>query len=43
MGEMVFLVKSAIGQDLMFFPKDVDMPAVSFVTAVMVKKYPCSK
>lgn len=36
-----FAVKKAIGEDLMFFPKDQDLPAVSFVAAAVQKAFPC--
>jgi hypothetical protein len=40
---MEFIVKTAIGEDLMFFPDDRNMPAVSFVAAAMAKQCPCGK
>jgi hypothetical protein len=36
-----FTVKKKIGEDLMFFPKDRDMPAVSFVGGVIQTTFPC--
>jgi hypothetical protein len=38
---MELVVKMAIGQDLMVFPADRDIPAVSFVAAAMQKAFPC--
>ena len=40
---ITFAVKKAIGEDLMFFPKDREMPAVSFVMAAVMKSFPCDK
>jgi hypothetical protein len=40
---MEFAVRKQMAEDLEFFPKDADMPAVSFVTAVIVKSFPCKK
>ena len=40
---MELAVKMKMGEDLAVFPKDRDMPAVSFVTAVMFKQFPCEK
>lgn len=39
--EMVRIVKKQMAQDLAMFPQDKNMPAVSFVAAVMMKAYPC--
>jgi hypothetical protein len=39
--DMVTIVKRAMTKDLAAFPNDKDMPAVSFVAAVMMKAYPC--
>jgi hypothetical protein len=39
----VFVVKTKIGQDLMFYPKDADMPAVSFVLGALADQWPCKK
>lgn len=38
---MELVVKMAIGQDLMVFPADREIPAVSFVAAAMQKAFPC--
>jgi hypothetical protein len=35
------IVKLAIGQDLMFYPKDSILEASGFVGAAMVKAFPC--
>ena len=40
---ITFMVKKAIGEDLMFFPKDRELPAVSFVMAAVMKSFPCGK
>ncbi|MGF6870619.1 Rap1a/Tai family immunity protein [Paraburkholderia sp. MM5477-R1] len=40
---MEFIVKKAVEEDLMFFPDDRNLPAVSFVAAAMAKQYPCGK
>jgi hypothetical protein len=40
---MVLIVKKAMSIDLAAFPKDKEMPAVSFVAAAMMKAYPCRK
>jgi len=40
---MELAVKMAMGSDLAVFPEDRDMPAVSFVTAVIYKQFPCQK
>jgi hypothetical protein len=40
---MVSIVKEAMKIDLAAFPQDKDMPAVSFVTAAMMRAYPCQK
>jgi hypothetical protein len=37
------VVKMSIGEDLMVFPKDREMPAVSFVVAIIRSKFPCHK
>jgi hypothetical protein len=37
------VVKMSIGEDLMVFPADRDMPAVSFVSAVIRSKFSCQK
>ena len=36
-----FLVKKQIGEDLMFYPEDKKLPAVSFIGGVIVRQYPC--
>ena len=40
---MELIVKMKMGEDLAVFPEDCDMPAVSFLTAVIVKQFPCQK
>ncbi len=40
---MELTVKMKMGEDLAVFPEDRDMPAVSFVTAVIFKQFPCHK
>jgi len=40
---MALIVKMKMGEDLAVFPEDCDMPAVSFLTAVIVKQFPCQK
>ena len=40
---MELVVKMKMGEDLAVFPEDCDMPAVSFLTAVIVKQFPCQK
>jgi len=40
---MELAVKLKMGEDLAVFPEDRNMPAVSFVTAVMLKQFPCQK
>ena len=40
---MELTVKMKMGEDLAVFPEDRDMPAVSFVTAVIFKQFPCQK
>ena len=41
--EMVLIVKKAMTADLAAFPKDKNMPAVSFVAASMQRAFPCGK
>jgi hypothetical protein len=41
--DMVLAVKNQMTKDLAAFPQDKDMPAVSFVAAVMAETYPCQK
>lgn len=38
-----FLVKKSMGEDLALFPADNNLPAVSFVVAVISKQFPCEK
>jgi hypothetical protein len=40
---MELTVKMKMGADLAVYPKDSDMPAVSFVAAVIAKQFPCQK
>ena len=40
---MELTVKMKMGEDLAVFPEDRDMPAVSFVTAVIDQQFPCQK
>jgi hypothetical protein len=40
---MEFVVRKSMGEDLAIFPADRDLPAVSFVTAVIVKNFPCGR
>jgi hypothetical protein len=40
---MELTIKMKMGEDLAVFPKDRDMPAVSFVTAVIDQQFPCQK
>jgi hypothetical protein len=37
------VVKMSIGEDLMVFPKDRELPAVSFVAGVIRTKFACQK
>jgi hypothetical protein len=39
--EMELTVKMQMGSDLAVFPQDRDMPAVSFITAVISRQFPC--
>jgi hypothetical protein len=41
--QMEFVVKKAIGQDLMFYPKDRDLAAAGFIGAAIMKQWPFSK
>ena len=41
--QMVFVVKKAIGEDLMFYPKDTELEAGGFVAAALSKQWPCRK
>ncbi len=38
---MELTVKMKMGADLALYPEDRDMPAVSFVTAVIAQQFPC--
>jgi len=40
---MELAVKMKMGADLAVYPEDRDMPAVSFVTAVIAQQFPCQK
>jgi hypothetical protein len=40
---MELTIKTWMGADLAVYPKDRDMPAVSFVTAMIAKQFPCQK
>lgn len=40
---MELTIKMKMGEDLAVFPKDRDMPAVSFVRAVIADQFPCQK
>jgi hypothetical protein len=40
---MELTLKMKMGEDLAVYPKNRDMPAVSFVTAVIFKQFPCQK
>lgn len=40
---MELTVKMKMGSDIAVFPEDRDMPAVSFVTAVIAQQFPCQK
>jgi hypothetical protein len=40
---MELTVKMMMGEDLAVYPEDRDMPAVSFVTGVIFKRFPCQK
>ena len=40
---MELTVKMRMGEDLALYPEDRDMPAVSFVTSVIYKQFPCQK
>ncbi|RUN75503.1 hypothetical protein EJC47_15870 [Sphingomonas sp. TF3] len=41
--EIVAVVKRLAKGDVAMFPKDVTMPAVSFVGASLIHSYPCAK
>jgi hypothetical protein len=38
---MELTIKIRMGEDLAVYPEDRDLPAVSFVTAVIPKQFPC--
>ena len=38
---MQLIVKIKMGEDLAVFPQDCEMPAVSFITAVIAHQFPC--
>jgi hypothetical protein len=38
---MVLTVKMNMGADIAVYPQDRDMPAVSFITAVIAREFPC--
>jgi hypothetical protein len=38
---MELTIKLSMGGDLVLFPQDRDLPAVSFITAVIAKRFPC--
>jgi hypothetical protein len=38
---MTFAVKKSIGEDLMMFPADKDLPANGFVGAALATQFPC--
>ena len=40
---MELTVKMKMGEDLAVYPEDRNMPAASFVTAVIFKQFPCQK
>jgi hypothetical protein len=40
---VVLAVKLKMGQDLMVFPADLTLPAVSVVDAVLLDAFPCTK
>jgi hypothetical protein len=40
---MELVIKMKMGEDLAVFAQDRDLPAVSFVVAVIADKFPCSK
>ena len=40
---MELTVKMKMGADLAVYPKDRDMPAVSFVTGVIAQQFPCQR
>ena len=40
---MELTVKMKMGEDLAVYPEDRNMPAVSFVTALISKQFPCQR
>jgi hypothetical protein len=40
---MELTVKMKMGEDLAVFPEDRNVPAVSFVTALITKQFPCQR
>ena len=40
---MELTVKMKMGADLAVFPKDRDMPAVSFIAALIAQQFPCQR
>ncbi len=40
---MELAVKMKMGADLAVFPEDRDMPAVSFIAAMIAQQFPCQK
>jgi hypothetical protein len=40
---MELVVKMKMGEDLAVYPQDREMPAVSFVSGVIVHEFPCQK
>jgi hypothetical protein len=40
---MELTVKMKMGADLAVYPEDRDLPAVSFVTAIIAQQFPCQK
>ena len=42
-GALELVVRGKMGEDLAVFPQDRDLPAVSFVVAVITRQFPCGK
>jgi hypothetical protein len=40
---MELVTKMKMGEDLAVFPKDRELPAVSFVIAIIAHEFPCKK
>jgi hypothetical protein len=40
---MELTIKMKMGTDIAVYPQDRDMPAVSFITAVIAREFPCQK